>query len=212
MSKINFGYEKTILNSSDVEFKKCDIVHISGASGSGKTTFIELLSGLIRDGCKLRVNGNELISDEEYSNFQQGISYVPQNTFLFDDTIMNNIKFSQNIEYLDKSKIDKIIDICSLNDLLVQNNKDFKIGEFGSRLSGGQKQRVSIARSLMKNSDILILDESTNALDFESENKILSNIIKSKFFKIIIIISHNQKLAKYCNKILKINNGQIIKT
>jgi ABC-type bacteriocin/lantibiotic exporter with double-glycine peptidase domain len=125
---------------------------------------------------------------------------------------MNNIKFSQNIEYLDKSKIDKIIDICSLNDLLVQNNKDFKIGEFGSRLSGGQKQRVSIARSLMKNSDILILDESTNALDFESENKILSNIIKSKFFKIIIIISHNQKLAKYCNKILKINNGQIIKT
>jgi ABC-type bacteriocin/lantibiotic exporter with double-glycine peptidase domain len=96
--------------------------------------------------------------------------------------------------------------VLSLDD---NNLLDHNIGEDGSKLSGGQKQRVAIARALYKNSEILIMDEPNNNLDSEIEEKIMEDLIGTSIKKTIIIITHNERTLKYCNKVIEINKGQV---
>jgi len=213
IKNINFGYEKNnkIIIIDKINFDIGDIVHISGLSGSGKTTFVEILSGLIKNKNKaeIRVDNKIILTDKDFLNYQKNIAYVPQNTFLIDDTIKNNVLFSDfNLLTSDKDYND-VLELILLDKFAKNKGSKFTIGEFGSKLSGGQKQKISIARSLLKKAELLILDEATSALDKTSEIKILNNIIKSKKFKIIIIVSHNIALKSFCNKKIKIENGSI---
>jgi ABC-type bacteriocin/lantibiotic exporter with double-glycine peptidase domain len=211
IKNINFGYEKNnkILIIDKINFDIGDIVHISGLSGSGKTTFVEILSGLIKNKAEIRVDNKIILTDKDFLNYQKNIAYVPQNTFLIDDTIKNNVLFSDfNLLTSDKDYND-VLELILLDKFAKNKGSKFTIGEFGSKLSGGQKQKISIARSLLKKAELLILDEATSALDKTSEIKILNNIIKSKKFKIIIIVSHNIALKSFCNKKIKIENGSI---
>ena len=161
--------------------------------------------------CDIDKNCQEVYFDNyninlQSKNFFKQISYVPQSIFLFDDSIKNNIIFN-DIENFDEKKFQLSIKISKLDNLLnrLPSRENTNIGEIGKKISGGEKQRIGIARAVYKNPDILILDEATNALDSETEKQIFSEL--QKFVnkkKILIFVSHKEKLLKYSNKTIKL--------
>lgn len=213
---LNFAYEENqfVFKNLNFQLKKNDFVSIIGESGSGKSTLIDLISGLlIPSAGEVFINNNKK-NFHEY-NLINNIAYVPQNIYLFDDTIASNIAFEkmENIQN-DKYKQDKIYQICKSLELdsLINFEKDGifkKVGEMGASISGGQRQRIGIARALYKDSDLLIFDESTNSLDKKTENEILSLIIKLKNQKTIVFITHDNNISKLFDKKYKISNKSI---
>ena len=204
---LNFSYNKDspVLKNLNFEIKPYDRIGIVGKTGSGKSTFVDLFSGLIEPD-----SGNIFLGDLSiYSNkkeWQKKISYVSQNPFFFEDSIKNNIvldKFDYDIDTVN-NVIDKVELTSFINSL--EKGLDTKIGERGNQISGGQKQRISIARALFRNPSILILDESTSALDKATQQKIVEKIIDKQKIT-TIFISHNLESLKFCNKIYELNEG-----
>ena len=200
-----------IINNVNLEIKKGDCIGIVGNNGSGKSTFLNLISGLLEP-----TSGNILIDDKFclYANkktWTNKISYVQQNIFLLDSTIKHNISLVDEND-LDRLRLNKIINDLNL-DIFFHNfpNKlETLVGNNGLNLSGGQKQIISLARALYKNSEIIILDEPSSALDL-SNTSILKNIILTlKGFKTIIMVTHEKEYFKDCfDKILKFNSGNV---
>lgn len=217
VEKINFcnisyyyDSKKIILNNINFEIKKGEILGIIGQSGSGKTTFVDILSGLIFPTSGIIMSDNINIQ-KNIRNWQDRIGYIQQNTYLMDDSIKNNIAFGLDNSEIDDYHLKNSINISQLDDLVneLPLGIEATIGERGIRLSGGQRQRIGIARAIYKNPEILIFDESTNSLDSETEKNILNNFKKFKGAKTIIIISHNRESLKKCNKIIKIEKGTL---
>jgi ATP-binding cassette, subfamily B, bacterial PglK len=182
LKDINFAYEKmekNIIKSLNLKIKKGSNVAIIGKTGSGKSTLLDIIMGLLNPKTgSIQVDGVKIDSHNK-KNWQRKISHVPQETFLFDDTILQNIAFEikDNIDEKKIIEISKCAEIHSFIETLPEKYQTI-IGENGILLSGGQKQRLGIARALYKNKEILTLDESTNALDKNTEEKILTNIKK----------------------------------
>ena len=204
---LNFSYNKSnpVLNKLNFEIKPFDKIGIVGKTGSGKSTFVDLFSGLIEPD-----SGNIFLGDKSiYLNkkeWQKNISYVSQNPFFFEDSILNNIVLDK-VNY-DIETVNSIIDRVELTSFInsLEKGLDTKIGERGNQISGGQKQRISIARALFRNPSILILDESTSALDKATQQKIVEKIIDKQKIT-TIFISHNLESLKFCNKIYELNEG-----
>jgi ABC-type bacteriocin/lantibiotic exporter with double-glycine peptidase domain len=209
---ISYSYDvkKIILNNINFEIKKGEIIGIIGQSGSGKTTFVDILSGLILP-TSGRITSDNIDIQKNIRSWQDQIGYIQQNTYLMDDSIKNNIAFGLNSSEIDYLHLKNAINISQLNDLVneLPLGIEATIGERGIKLSGGQRQRIGIARAFYKNPEILIFDESTNSLDSETEEKILNNFKKFRENKTIIIISHNRESLKKCNKIIKIEKGTL---
>lgn len=210
IKNLNFSYfgGKTILNNLNFSFKKGDIVGIFGPSGSGKSTFVDLLMGVISNYNGL-VTVDNIDVKKDITNWQKKFGYVPQENYIFDDTLTNNITFGFSNKIIDKSYLKKIINISKLSQLksIILNDSKRKIGlgDRGSKISGGQKQRIGIARALFSKPEILILDESLSALDNKTKISILCDLKKIRKKITLIIISHDTTLKKYCNKILNLN-------
>ncbi len=210
---VNFKYQndsRNILNQINTEIKKGQTIAIVGKSGSGKSTFSELIPRLydVQDGKILLDNID--IKNYTLKSLRGMIGIVTQNAILFNDTIKNNISYS-NTEVSD-NKILKTIDSANLNDLIskLPEGMDTIIGENGVKLSGGEKQRLSIARAIIKNPEILILDEATASLDSESEKKVhkaIDNIIQDRT---VIIIAHRLSTIINADKIIVIDQGKIV--
>ena len=211
LSGINFSYEgKENLYSENIniEIKKGDHIGINGTSGSGKTTLINMILGLIRPKLgKILYNNND-ISIYNIREYYELISFVPQDTILFNDTIKNNLTF--NDENIDFDRLNKIIKLCKLENFIANlpNKIETNVGEKGLKISGGQKQRIGIARALYRNFDLLILDEATSSLNKDYEDDILEEISHLFKDKIIITISHDLNVLKYCNKKINIKNNE----
>ena len=213
---LNFSYEdnKYVFKNLNFELKKNDFISVIGESGSGKSTLIDLISGLlIPSSGEVLLNDKKIFLDEY--NLINNIAYVPQSTYLFDDTIASNIAFEklENIKN-DEIKQDKIYQICKsleLGSLINYEKKGIfkQVGEMGTSISGGQKQRIGIARALYKNSEILIFDESTNSLDKKTEDEILSLILNLKNQKTVVFITHNNNISKIFYKKYKIAKNTI---
>ena len=139
-------------------------------------------------------------------------SYVPQEIYLLDDTLRNNIAFGEKDEDINDSEIKEIVKMSGLTSLVEKNKKglDLIVGERGVRLSGGEKQRVGIARALYKKPTILILDEATSSLDTITEKDIIKSINSLKSKITIIIVTHRLNTVKDCEKILFLKNGKLI--
>ena len=213
---ISYSYPQQKINTIEnmnLKISMGEIIGIVGETGAGKTTFIDLLIGLLRPTAGGIYIDNKLISNQKVLNsWRESISHVPQQTFLIDDTISANIAFGVDEEKRDFRKIINVSKIAQIHDFIFNLPKKFEtnVGERGVNLSGGQAQRISIARALYENKNLLVLDESTNSLDAKTELKILEGLIKFKKDITILMITHKLENLKFCNRILKLKKGKIV--
>lgn len=149
---------------------------------------------------------------DNVNSWQKKIGYVPQGIYLTDDTIEKNIAFGCFAENIDSDKVNKCLILSQLDELV--NNLPEKsqtiVGERGAKLSGGQVQRIGIARALYNEPELLIFDEATNSLDSQTENEILNSINLLQNDRTILIVTHNEKSLKNCNRIYRLENGDLI--
>lgn len=204
-------YENVVFENLSLEIKKNEIIGILGPSGSGKSTFADLLSGLLIPTSGSIFLDGENVSENPYA-LRAIFAYVPQSVYLLNDTIKNNITFGDDLNSINHDKLKQSIKLSQLSTFIdkISQGVETIVGERGSMLSGGQVQRIGIARALYHQSEIIIFDESTNALDKDTENKMLEEIKNLKKIKTIIIISHNQSNLKICDRVYEIENKKLI--
>tara|TARA_B100000965_G_scaffold391978_1_gene400935 strand:- start:725 stop:1882 length:1158 start_codon:yes stop_codon:yes gene_type:complete len=210
---VYFGYDgkKNLFNNLSLEFKKKDKIFLYGESGSGKSSFIGLLIGLIKPSSGIvKIDGLDVYS--EFEKFEKVFAYISQENFLLDESICYNITLSDKSE-IDFEKFNKALKISSLFNFVnnLPDKENTVIGENASFISGGQRQRLAIARAIYFNAEILILDEATSEIDSATEKEILNNILNEYQNRTVIIISHNKSNMEFCKKLFKIENGNLIK-
>lgn len=196
-----------ILDNVNLTINKGETIGVYGESGSGKSTLIDIIIGLL-DPQKGKVLVDNIDINKNKNGWFSKIGYVPQNVYLKDDTIKNNIYFYENKSDNNTKRLRESLSVSQLRKL----NMNRQVGERGIKISGGQKQRVGLARALYKESDILILDESTSALDKKNEENFLNDVFKLKSKKTLIIISHKKNIVKKCNRVITIKNKKIVET
>ncbi|MEJ5272870.1 MAG: ATP-binding cassette domain-containing protein, partial [Spirochaetota bacterium] len=185
---------------------------IMGKPGSGKTTLASLLFHLFKvEKGKILIDGYD-INDIPLKTLRRSIGYVPQDSFLFSDTITNNIALGIEEDKIDFSKVVEYAKIASVHDDIMEfkDGYDTVVGERGITLSGGQKQRVSIARALIVNPTILILDDALSAVDAQTEKSILSHIKNELKGRTSIIIAQRISTVKDCDQIIVLDEGKIV--
>ena len=210
---VSFTYDDTniqALKNISFQIKEGETLAILGKTGSGKSTILDLIGRLYDiDKGSITINSTE-INNLNLNDLRDSIGYVPQDAFLFSDTIKTNIKFGKQ-----DATDDDVIDAAKnaqVHKNIIKFNKGYEtvLGERGITLSGGQKQRVSIARAIIKSPKILLLDDCLSAVDTETEEKILKNISKISKGKTSIIVSHRVSSAKNANKIIVLDDGEIV--
>ncbi|WP_396166234.1 ABC transporter ATP-binding protein [Flavobacterium sp.] len=211
---VSYTYDDTNIKAlTDVSFtiNKGETVAILGKTGSGKSTILSLLTRIhdVSGISKIKIDGKDLANYDLY-HLRKSMSIVTQDPFLFSDSIKNNIKFGK-----EDATDDEIIEAAKMavvddNIQLFTNKYDTILGERGITLSGGQKQRVSIARAIIKEAPILILDDCLSAVDTETEEKIINNFKLIFKDKTTIIVTHRASAAKNANKIIILDEGKIV--
>lgn len=208
---LSFSYKKKdgdVLSNLNLSFDLNRKIGIIGKTGSGKSTFIDLIMGLLKPTSgKILIDENEL--DENFKNtWQNQISHVPQSVFLINNSIQNNITFNINEKEIDMEKLKKVITFAELDGFINKSDEGLNtiVGENGIKISGGQKQRIGIARALYKNKKILIMDEATSSLDYETENKIINNIVQNFPNISLISITHRINSLRDFNQIINLDN------
>jgi ATP-binding cassette subfamily B protein len=210
---VTFTYDDTnitALKNINFSVKAGETMAILGNTGSGKSTIIELISRLYDTEQGTVLLDNTPIKEANLNDVRSQIGFVPQDPFLFSDTIENNIKFGK--ENATEEEIINAAKNAVVHDNIIEFTNGYKtiLGERGVTLSGGQKQRVSIARAIIKNPKILIFDDCLSAVDTETEEQILSNLEKVSKNKTTFIISHRVSSAKNADKIIVLEQGEII--
>ena len=217
LKNIYYSYpnaSRTALKDISLNIPAKSSVGLVGATGSGKTTTVDIILGLL-DAQKgtLEVDG-KIITKQNSRSWQRSIGYVPQHIYLSDETVENNIAFGVDREDIDHKAVEKASKIANLHEFIVDelpNQYQTTIGERGVRLSGGQRQRIGIARALYHNPKVLILDEATSALDNQTEKAIMdavNNLSKGKDIT-IILIAHRLSTVKKCDQIFLLEKGQL---
>ncbi|MEO0045087.1 MAG: putative multidrug resistance transporter ATP-binding/permease protein YheI, partial [Bacteroidota bacterium] len=210
---VSFTYEDTEITAlKNISFtvKKGETLAILGQTGSGKSSILSLITRMydIKEG-QITIDG-KAIDYVNLNDLRNSIGIVPQDAFLFSDTIKNNIKFGK------ENATDEEVMTAAKKAVVHENIMNFNaqydtiLGERGITLSGGQKQRVSIARAIIKNPEILLFDDCLSAVDTETEEQILNNLLQISKDKTTIIVSHRVSSAKNADKIIILKEGQII--
>tara|TARA_A100001011_G_scaffold399483_1_gene508334 strand:+ start:1594 stop:3315 length:1722 start_codon:yes stop_codon:yes gene_type:complete len=213
MENVNFSYKNSkvkVFEKINFSIEKNECIGIIGESGSGKTTFVDILLGLLQPtGGKIFIN-NELLSDKSY-NLSGNIGYLPQEPLVLEDTIKTNIALEQNESKIDNNKIQNSIQKSNLEKVISSLPKGINtlIGANGIRLSGGQNKRLALARTFYHGKKFIIMDEATSSLDINAENYIAKEIENIKGKVTIIIISHSKNIMQHCDKIYEVKNKSI---
>ena len=193
---------------------KCT-VGLVGATGSGKTTTVDIILGLLEaQKGTLEVDG-KVITKQNVRSWQRSIGYVPQHIYLSDDTIAANVAFGVRPKDINQDLVEKATKIASIHKFIIDelpNQYQTTIGERGIRLSGGQRQRIGIARALYHSPKILILDEATSALDNQTEQVVMDAVNNLRKNITIILIAHRLNTIKNCDVIFELDEGQLKKT
>jgi ATP-binding cassette, subfamily B, bacterial PglK len=215
LKNVSFSYNEgqaSIINNLSISFNANESTGIVGASGSGKSTAINILTGLLSPSSgHITVDGNEL-SKQNLRSWQSKIGFVSQNIFLLDASIQENIAFGHNEKDINNERIKQVIEMADLDEFVdsLPSGIETGVGERGVQLSGGQLQRVGIARALYVNPEIIVFDEATSNLDRISEKQIMqtiSNLMKSTT---IIMIAHRLSTVKECSNIFLFDNGAVV--
>ncbi|MEL6945775.1 MAG: ATP-binding cassette domain-containing protein [Bacteroidota bacterium] len=196
----------------NVKINKGETVAFVGSTGSGKTTIIDVLMGLLtsKKG-EIRVD-DQVLSEENIAAWHLQTAYVPQDVFLFDDTIAHNIMFGVEEQYFDKQRLVNASRMADIYDFIQSLPKGFQtvIGERGMRLSGGQRQRIGLARAIYHDPDVLIMDEATSALDNITEKGIIASLKTLPDDLTVIIVAHRLSTVRYADTIYLLENGKIV--
>lgn len=216
LTDVNFSYSnnsKPALKNINLSIKAFSKVGIVGSTGSGKTTIVDIILGLL-DYNSGEISVDELaINEKNKRSWQKNIGYVPQQIYLSDTTIARNIAFGIDENDIDFNKVKQVSKIANLHDFVIEKlSKGYNtgIGERGVMLSGGERQRIGIARALYNDPKVIIFDEATSALDNITEKTVLNAIDELKNKVTIIMVAHRLATVKNCDLILMIKNGEII--
>jgi ABC-type multidrug transport system fused ATPase/permease subunit len=218
LHNLNFKYpasDKFIFKNLNISIKANTSVAFVGKTGSGKTTLVDLIIGLLEPyDSKLIVDDKE-INSLNVRNWQKLIGYVPQQVYLADDSILNNIAFGVNRDDINIKNVERAAKIANIHDFIINelpNGYETEVGERGIRLSGGQKQRMGIARALYFSPQVLVLDEATSALDSITERLVMKGLKNISEDMTILIIAHRINTIKNCDSIYVLENGLIADT
>lgn len=216
LNKVSFRYdegEKKVLDNLSLKIDKGSMVAFVGATGSGKTTLIDILTGLLTpDNGNLSID-NTPINTENLESWQRNIAYVPQEVYLYDDTIQANITFGNKDLSYDEARMSRALEMAGVSDFV--NNElpeglDTVIGERGVRLSGGQRQRLGLARALYTEPTVLVLDEATSALDNITEKGIIESLLSLPDEITIVMIAHRLSTVQYADTIFILEHGSVV--
>ena len=212
-SDVSFAYDtKTVIDKVSFSVPQGKTTAIVGPSGCGKTTLCYLMARFYDiNGGSIRIGGTD-IRKINCDNLLKNFSMVFQNVYLFNDTILNNIKFGKPNASLDEVISAAKKACCHDFIMSLPNGYDTVVGECGSSLSGGEKQRISIARAIIKNAPIIILDEATASVDPENEHLIQNAITELARGKTMIVIAHRLATIENAEQILVMDNGKIIQS
>ena len=219
LKNIYFSYHKNdqtkIIKNISLEINIGESIGIIGSSGAGKSTLLDIMLGLISpDSGLIKIDG-ENMNEENILNWRKSIAHVPQNIYLRNSTIAENIAFGESLDEIDFDLVNEVSKMSSLEKYIKNNKKGLftKVGENGLNLSGGQRQRIGIARALYKKANFIFLDEATSALDNETELEIMDSMYKLVSSKEIcmLAISHKKSILSRCTRIYEINNGMLLK-
>ena len=215
LKNVDFSYSSNnqpVLFDVNFSFPRGSKIAFIGTTGSGKSTIIDLLMGLLKPTKGEMLIDGVALDESRYSQWQKQIAHVPQKINLIDGTIIENIVLGSAFEYVDYELLNKVTEQAQLLDFINKrpDGYDTKVGEFGSALSGGQIQRIGIARALYKKASVLVLDEATSALDGVTENNMMAAISKSNKDLTIIIVTHRLSTVKDCDIIFELDSGKLV--
>ena len=216
LNNIHYNYPNTSrasLKGIDLDIPANSVVGFVGPTGSGKTTTIDIILGLLQpQKGTLEIDG-KIITPQNSRSWQKMIGYVPQQIYLSDDSILSNIAFGANSQEVNYEVVQKVSKIANLHKFVMDelpNQYQTIIGERGVRLSGGQRQRIGIARALYHNPKVIIFDEATSSLDNETEKAVMEAVNNLDKDTTIILIAHRLNTLKNCDIIFKLENGNLV--
>ena len=206
---VGFRYKKKnpwVLKNVNFEIQKGSKVGLIGKTGTGKSTCLDLLMAFLQPSEGKILVDNQILNRKTMRTWQRNIAHVPQHIFLSDGSVAENIAFGVNKEKIDMKLVKKAAHLAEIGNFIEKSPSGYNtfVGERGIRLSGGQRQRIGIARALYKESKVLILDEATNALDLETEKRVLRNIDSLKKDITIFMVTHRLSSLKNCDKIINL--------
>lgn len=206
LKNINFEYKqnKGVIKDFNLTINKGDKIAFIGKSGAGKSTLIDLIIGIYKPKSGKIFIDDTLLDNENLRSWRKKIGYIPQQIFLFDGNVAENIALSDNI---DENRVIECCKKANIWEFLCENDGiKTRVGDGGIKLSGGQKQRIAIARALYDNPEILVLDEATSALDNETESKIMDEIYDVATNKTLLVIAHRLTTIEKCERVVELNN------
>ena len=217
LCNVSYRYPKAsslTLNDIKIKFNRGCLNTIAGPSGSGKSTLADVMLGLLPVSSGfINMNGQKIEGDL-LLRYQRSIGYVPQSIFILDDTVIANVAFGIREEDVDVDKVVRALEQANAMEFVQRLPKGLNtgLGQDGKLLSGGQRQRIGIARTLYRDSKMLILDEPTSALDIESEYELMMLLGKLKAEVLIVVISHRPAAIKLSDTITILEHGQLLAT
>jgi ATP-binding cassette subfamily B protein/ATP-binding cassette subfamily C protein len=210
LEDIHFNYVTGggVINGISLKINKGDKIAITGESGGGKSTLVDIIIGIHKPASGKIYIDETAITEDNIRAWRKKIGYIPQSVYLFDGTVAENVSFGS---IPDDEKIKKTLQMANIWDFLAgKNGVNTMVGEGGIQLSGGQLQRIGIARALYDDPDILVLDEATSALDTDTEQRIMDELYNISVNKTLIVIAHRLSTVERCGRKIRIEHGKII--
>ena len=203
--------QEILLKNINLKINKGQKVLITGKTGSGKSTLVDLIMGLISPSSGHIEIDNQLLNDENVTQWQALIGHVPQSIFMFNKNVIENIAIAERFEKISKEHIKRLTKITSIHNEINNWSEGYltTIGEGGKKISGGEAQRIGIARALYRDPSILIFDEATNSVDLKTEKIILQNIFSEMEDKTMIFISHQLDNADFFDLLINLDQGEV---
>ncbi len=211
---VTFAYpskpEKTILKDISISIPKNKSIALIGPSGAGKTTLADIILGVLKPQ-QGKIMADDVDIFDHLHSWHRVVGYIPQNIYIIDDSIRNNVAFGEDEDKIDDNEIWRALEEAQLADFVREqpDGLDSNIGAGGVKISGGQRQRIGIARALYRNPQVLILDEATSALDNETETAVMESIDRLAGSKTMIIIAHRLSTIRNCDVIYEIKDGGV---
>ena len=212
--KFQYNFEgPVILNGINLSITKGDMIGVIGSTGSGKSTLIDILMGLLHPSDGHFLVDGEVITSVNKFGWQAQLAHVPQAIFLIDGSITENIALGVPLEEIDFKLVQESARKAQIHDAIKSWDNQYEtiVGERGVRISGGQRQRIAIARALYKKASVIIFDEATSALDSETENSVMESILSLDTDLTIIIVAHRLSTLKNCTNIIELSDGKILR-